>query len=76
MASSLESREGLSGDGVLLVFPFTLFNFFFCLHWVFIVALGPSLVAANRGYSTCSVWVSHCSGFFCGAWALELGFRS
>ena len=44
---------------------------YFWLHWVFIAALGLSLLMVSRGYSSCTVLVSHCSGFSCfEAWAL------
>ena len=38
-----------------------LFNFWLC--WVFVAACGLSLVVASGGYSRCSAWASHCSGF-------------
>ena len=35
--------------------------------------MGFSLVAASRGYSSCAVWASHCSGLSrCKAEAIEL----
>ena len=34
----------------------------FLLHWVFLAALGLSLLAASEGYSGCGVWASPCSG--------------
>ena len=30
--------------------------------------MGVSLVGVSRGYSNCGAWLSHCSGFSCGAW--------
>ena len=44
----------------------------FWLCWVFVAAHRLSLIVASGGSSLiASVWVSHCSGFFCcGAWAL------
>ena len=38
------------------------FIIFVWLHWVFIAVLGPSLDGANRGYSRCRAWASHCGG--------------
>ena len=38
---------------------------YFWLHWVFIAALGLSLLMVSRGYPSCTVLVSHCSGFSC-----------
>ena len=54
--------------------------FYFCLHWVFVAALGLSLVVRGRGYDPlrvgvpccCSMRAFYCGGFpCCGVWALE-----
>ena len=47
------------------------FIIYFLLCWVFLAALGFSLVVQN-GYSSHIAWASHCSGFSCcRAWALS-----
>ena len=52
-----------------------LFFLFFWLHWVFIAALGLSLVAVSGATLRCGAQASHCSGFSCcgaralGVWA-------
>ena len=51
-----------------LNFPF-LKSFFFNLFILFLVELG--LCCCSQAFSSCSVRVSHCEGFFCcGTWAL------
>ena len=52
----------------LFSFQFYVFIYYFCLHWAF--------VAGTRATPCCSEWDSHCSGFYFGAQALELGLRS
>ena len=52
---------------------------YFWLHWIFIAALGLSLVASSRQlFSSCDVQASHWGGFsYCRAWALGcVGFNS
>ena len=52
---------------VCFIFPKVekIFFFLFLLHWVFIAARGPSLVAAIGATLCCSKRASHCSGFSC-----------
>ena len=50
--------------------------FFFWLHWVFVAAHGPSLVAASRGYYLVVVrGLLICGGFSC-CGARDLGMRA
>ena len=40
-----------------------IFIYYFWLRWVFVAALGLSLVAARGAILRCSAWASHCGGF-------------
>ena len=50
---------------------------YFWLHWVFVAARGPPLVAASRATPWCGARASHCGGWSrCRAWALDCRLSS
>ena len=69
----------LSGIKKIILFSYLLIYFWLC--WVFVAAQAFFFFFSSSGkwgsLSTCRVLASHCSGFSCGAQALEpVGFSS